>query len=89
MPSTVRHHFLIVVVPVAALRAWAEIVKTPDTVVFERVDHSTEGPVLEKFVTKLVLAAVRFEVSVTVTWYVRDPLAMSVESQVNWAVVRS
>ena len=32
-----------VVVPVAAVRAWAEIVKTPDTVVFERVDHSTDG----------------------------------------------
>ena len=59
------------------------MVYTPDTVELERVDHSTDGPLFEKFTTKSELVAVRFDVSVTETLYVRDPLAIVVESQVN------
>ena len=60
------------------------MVNTPDTVELERVDHSTDGPSLfEKVTTKSELVVVRFDVSVTETLYVRDPLAIVVESQVN------
>ena len=79
-PSTVKHHFLINADPVLEVRANASIVKTPDTVVLFGVDHSTEGPKLEVDTVKVVLVAVRFEESVTVTTYVCEPLAHAVES---------
>ena len=67
-PLMVRHHLLIRAVPVGAGWAVALIVNTPDIVELLVVVHATVGVVLMWLMVRIVLVAVRFDESVTVTW---------------------
>ena len=78
--------------------AVADNEKMPVTVAALFIDHFTSGEVAvgESDATaartemkRLSLIAMRFAESVTVTLYSREPTDHPVESQVNWAVVRS
>ena len=70
VPSIVRHHFLILAVPVDDVRAEARMVKLPEAFEPSRVDQETVGAVFEKLIVRFVVVAVLFEVSVTVIAYV-------------------
>jgi hypothetical protein len=63
----VRHHFLIVAVPVGAGVAIAEMLNCPDTFELFVVVHATLGIVFVWLMVRMELVAMRFEVSVIVT----------------------
>ena len=96
-PLMVRHHFLMVAAGVVDGAADAAMVNMPDTLELLVVVHETAGIVavatagvgaVTLLMARVVLVAVRLDVSVTVTWYVTDPFAHAVESNWNCAEVR-